>query len=139
MKSTFSKVCDLSEIPVGKMKHFEINGKEIMIANVDGKFYAISDRCGHMSARLSMGTIDKNIVTCPQHFSRFDVTTGKVISGPVEMAMGGNLFEKCPEDVQKTVLQMVQQGAEIQKVIKTYDQSTYPVEVEEGNSIFVNV
>lgn len=138
MKSTFSKVCDLSEIPVGKMKHFEVNGKEIMIANVDGKFYAISDRCGHMNARLSMGTLDKNVVTCPLHLSRFDITTGKVISGPTERTGGGNLFEKCPEEVQKTVLQMVQHTAEIQKFIKTQDQPTYPIEIEDNN-IFVNV
>ena len=97
MKSGLVKVCDLSEIPIGKMKHFEVDGKEILIANVDGKFYAIGDRCGHMSARLSMGTLDKNIVICPQHFSRFDVITGKVVSGPVEMAGAGNMFEKCPK------------------------------------------
>jgi nitrite reductase/ring-hydroxylating ferredoxin subunit len=120
------------------MKHFEVNEKEIMIANVDGKFYAISDRCGHMSARLSMGTIDKNVVTCPLHFSRFDVTTGKVISGPAERTGGGNLFEKCPEEVQKTVLQMVQHTAEIQRFIKTHDQPNYPIEIE-GNNLFVNV
>jgi nitrite reductase/ring-hydroxylating ferredoxin subunit len=138
LESKFVKVADLSEIPIGKMKHAEVKGKEIMIANVDGRFYAISDRCGHASARLSMGTLDDNIVTCPQHFSRFDVITGKMISGPVSMEGRGNIFEKCPEEVQRTILQMVQRQREIQNVIKTYDLPTYSVRVK-GNDILANV
>jgi nitrite reductase/ring-hydroxylating ferredoxin subunit len=39
------------------MKHLDLNGKEIVIANVDGKFYAFDERCGHMNARLSNGNI----------------------------------------------------------------------------------
>lgn len=120
------------------MKHVEVNGKEIMLVNVDGKIYAISDRCGHMNARLSMGTLDKNIVTCPQHFSRFDVITGKMVSGPVEMTGGANIFEKCPEEVQKTISQLIKSQREMQKVIKTYDQLTYTVRVE-GNSVLAKV
>ena len=27
------------------------------IANIDGKVYALNDRCGHMNALLSMGTL----------------------------------------------------------------------------------
>jgi nitrite reductase/ring-hydroxylating ferredoxin subunit len=42
----------------------EIDGKEILIANIDGKFYAINDRCGHMNALLSMGNLAENVVTC---------------------------------------------------------------------------
>ena len=79
---TFVEVAKVDEIATGKMKHIEVSGKEIMVANVDGKYYAVSDRCGHMNARLSMGTLAKNAVTCPLHFSRFDVTNGKVIAGP---------------------------------------------------------
>ncbi|MGB8780706.1 MAG: Rieske 2Fe-2S domain-containing protein [Candidatus Bathyarchaeia archaeon] len=135
---SFVKVAETSEIPLGKMKHVEVNGKEMMLANVDGKIYATSDRCSHMNARLSMGTLDKNIVTCPQHFSRFDVITGKMVSGPVEMTGRANIFEKCPEEVQKTISQLVQRQREIQKFIKTYDQPTYEVKAE-GNDILVRV
>jgi nitrite reductase/ring-hydroxylating ferredoxin subunit len=71
------EVAKTDEIPVGKTKHVEVNGKEIMIANVDGKYFALSDRCGHSSALLSMGSIDENLVTCPLHGAQFDLTTGK--------------------------------------------------------------
>ena len=66
-----------------QMKHVEIDGKEILIANIDGKFYAINDRCGHMNALLSMGNLAENVVTCAFHGARFDITTGKKMKDPV--------------------------------------------------------
>ena len=62
-KDQFADIAKVDEIPSGKIKHVEINGKEIMLANVNGKFYALDDRCGHMNALLSMGNITGNIVT----------------------------------------------------------------------------
>ncbi|MGD0451568.1 MAG: Rieske (2Fe-2S) protein [Candidatus Bathyarchaeia archaeon] len=52
-----------------------------MIANVDGKFYDVGDKCPHLSAMLGKDTLNNTIVTCPSHFSSFDVITGKAISG----------------------------------------------------------
>jgi nitrite reductase/ring-hydroxylating ferredoxin subunit len=49
-QSEFVEVAKVNEIPPGKMKHVELNPKEIMIANLDGKFYALNDRCTHMNA-----------------------------------------------------------------------------------------
>lgn len=78
------EVGKVDEIPIGKMKHVEARGKEIVISNVGGKFYAIDDRCGHMNARLSMGNVSNDgIVTCPFHGARFDVTTGKKVKEPL--------------------------------------------------------
>jgi len=134
----FVKAIKVGDVQVGKMMHLELGGKEIMIANVEGKFYALSDRCGHMSARLSMGVLNDNIVTCPLHYSKFDVTTGKLLSGPVMMESSVNILEKCPEEVQKTIFQMAQRMGEIQKEIKTQDIPMYETKIE-GNSIFVNI
>jgi nitrite reductase/ring-hydroxylating ferredoxin subunit len=78
---TFVKVAKTFDVPVGKMKHVEVEGIEIMIANVEGKFYAVGDRCPHLNAKVSEGTLNKTIVTCPRHLSTFDVSTGRVISG----------------------------------------------------------
>jgi nitrite reductase/ring-hydroxylating ferredoxin subunit len=49
----FVEIGKASKISDGKMKHVEVDGKEVLIANVGGKFYAISDRCGHMNVLLS--------------------------------------------------------------------------------------
>jgi 3-phenylpropionate/trans-cinnamate dioxygenase ferredoxin subunit len=79
---SFVKLSELSEVPVGKMKMFRVGEKEYLVANVNGNYYAIGNRCTHASADLSRGSLEGNVVTCPKHKSKFDVTTGKVISRP---------------------------------------------------------
>ena len=78
---TLVKVADTSEIPVGKMKMVQVQGKEVLLANVGGAYYAIGNKCTHLGISLSGGTLSGNTVTCPKHHSVFDVTTGKAISG----------------------------------------------------------
>jgi nitrite reductase/ring-hydroxylating ferredoxin subunit len=78
---TYVKVAKTFDVPLGKMKHVEIEGLEILIANIEGKYYAVGDRCPHLHGKLSEGTLNKTIVTCPRHLSSFDVTSGRVISG----------------------------------------------------------
>src|ERR1039457_75682 len=75
-------VAKVDEIPPGRMKLIEASGKGIMIANLDGKYYVVGDSCENMKARLSMGTLEKNILTCPIPYSRFDITTGKMVPDP---------------------------------------------------------
>ncbi len=79
---TFVKVAETLEIPFGQMKTVKLAEKEVLIANINGVFYAIGNRCTHRGGELAKGTLEGNIVTCPKHKSKFDVTTGKVISGP---------------------------------------------------------
>jgi nitrite reductase/ring-hydroxylating ferredoxin subunit len=117
----------VSEITEGHMKHVEINGKEIAIANLDGKFYAFADRCGHMNARLSRGNINQNIVTCPFHAAKFDITSGKKIGEPVlELPPG---MEPLPPNWQKYMGVVAQEMS----FIKTFDQEIYNVKVEGDN------
>jgi len=82
MTSDYVKVAETSEIPVSTMKKVEVDGTEILIANVNGNFYAISNKCTHMGKALSQGVLDGNIVTCAVHKAQFDVTTGKVVARP---------------------------------------------------------
>ena len=79
---SFTKVAETTDVPPGSMMMVKINEKELLIANVDGKFYAIDNRCTHMKGDLSKGTLKGKIVTCPVHGSQFNVTTGKNIQGP---------------------------------------------------------
>ena len=124
----YVEVCKVSEISNRQMKHVEINGKEIAIANLNGKFYAFAERCGHMNARLSRGNINQNVVTCPFHAAKFDVTSGKKIGEPVLEIPPG--MEPLPPKWQKYMETVGQEMS----YIKTYDQETYEIKVE-GNSI----
>ena len=82
MESGYVKAALKSEIPVGKMKMVKLGDKEVLIANVNGNFYAINNSCTHAGTALSQGTLDGNVVECPKHHSKFDVITGKVVSSP---------------------------------------------------------
>jgi nitrite reductase/ring-hydroxylating ferredoxin subunit len=128
----FVEVAKVNEIPDGKMKHFEVDGKEVLIANIAGKFYAISDRCGHMNALLSMGNLTGTTVTCPFHGSKFDVVTGKKLTEPVLTPPQG--MEPLPQSWQKVFENIGQLMAHI----KTYDQTTYETRVD-GNSIRIKL
>ena len=82
MESEFVKVADKSEIASGKTKAVKLNNNDVLLVNVNGSFYAISGKCTHMGGDLSKGTLEDNIVTCPRHHAKFDVTNGKVVSHP---------------------------------------------------------
>ena len=69
-----------SEIPPGKMIKVESDGKGILVANVDGNYFAMDDICTHQGASLSEGTIEGLTVTCPWHGSTWDCKTGKLIA-----------------------------------------------------------
>jgi nitrite reductase/ring-hydroxylating ferredoxin subunit len=129
-ESDFVEVAKTSEIELGKMKSVEVKGVAVLIANVDGKFYAINDRCGHMNAMLSMGTLTGKTVVCPFHFAEFDVTTGQNTKGPREESFGN--LDKLPEDMQKFLIY----AKKLVDPVKTYDMQTYEVKVE-GDKIFI--
>ncbi len=69
-----------SEIPPGKMLKVSSDGKDILVANVDGNYFAMDDTCTHQGAGLSEGTLDNSTVTCPWHGSTWDCKTGKLIA-----------------------------------------------------------
>ena len=61
-KDQFFDVGKVDEVPVGKMKHVEVQGKEIVISNIGGKFYAMDDRCGHMNATTAFSHEGMHVV-----------------------------------------------------------------------------
>jgi nitrite reductase/ring-hydroxylating ferredoxin subunit len=71
-----------SELAPGVMTWAVVDRHRILIANVDGAFYALQDACGHRHAPLSKGTLKGYVIECPLHFATFDVRTGKLLSGP---------------------------------------------------------
>ena len=78
------KACSKSDVPPGRLKFTNAGGKDIVLANVGGNFYAMDNWCTHEQGNLSEGALRNNVVTCPEHGAQFDVTTGKPLMGPDE-------------------------------------------------------
>ena len=58
--------------------------KEILLAKVDGKIYAIDNACGHLAYPLNEGRLEGHVVTCMWHFAQFDVRTGEVVRAGID-------------------------------------------------------
>lgn len=77
-----------SEIERGQKKKFKFGLKEILVINLSGKYYAISNKCTHANASLMAGRICKDTqIECPWHGARFDIATGEVKSLPAPIAL----------------------------------------------------
>jgi nitrite reductase/ring-hydroxylating ferredoxin subunit len=74
------KICSVSDLPAGSMKGFTINGKQILIANAEGSFFAIDAVCSHMQGYLPAGRLSGKTVICPVHGAQYDLATGKVLT-----------------------------------------------------------
>lgn len=79
------KICEKDGIKPGEMKSYTAGEKHVLIANVDGEFYAMDNVCSHRGCPLAEGYLEDNIVTCPCHGAQFDVRTGEVKAPPATM------------------------------------------------------
>lgn len=77
--SNFIEAGQADEVKDGMMKKASIQNKEILIARVNGKYYAVDNRCPHFGGELSQGKLEGTIVTCPRHGSQFDLADGQVV------------------------------------------------------------
>jgi nitrite reductase/ring-hydroxylating ferredoxin subunit len=80
------RIGNSDEIKENTMKGIQINGKEILVANVGGTLFAIGNTCTHKGCMLTKGTLEGEIVHCSCHGSAFSVKTGDVVGGPAKMA-----------------------------------------------------
>jgi 3-phenylpropionate/trans-cinnamate dioxygenase ferredoxin component len=72
----------VSQVAVGQLLGIDVDGKPVLVANVDGRLYAIGNRCTHRGCSLSEGELSGATVICPCHGGQFDVTSGEVVGGP---------------------------------------------------------
>jgi toluene monooxygenase system ferredoxin subunit len=60
----------------GEKLGIEIDGRKILLVNVDGVVRAFEDRCAHRGWPLSHGKLVGRELTCALHQWRYDVCTG---------------------------------------------------------------
>ena len=77
----FIKLCEKSLLAVGELRSFKIRGHEILAVNFEGRIFCLDGRCTHAGAPLAEGTLDGDVLTCPWHYSQFNITSGMVLRG----------------------------------------------------------
>jgi 3-phenylpropionate/trans-cinnamate dioxygenase ferredoxin subunit len=73
----FVKVLTKAELSDNHMKVVSAGGKDILLVNLEGAYYAIENKCSHAGGSLGNGKLSDNVITCPRHGAEFDVKTGK--------------------------------------------------------------
>lgn len=80
----FAEVCSEDDLADGEKLAVEIDGQRVLIARVQGRFYAIGAVCTHERAFLDEGMLADCVVYCPLHYSAFDVRDGSVQGPPAD-------------------------------------------------------
>jgi nitrite reductase/ring-hydroxylating ferredoxin subunit len=75
--ANFVKLATLDELPPGKSKEVEHEGRIFALFNVDGEISAIDGLCPHQGGPLADGPMDGSWVSCPWHGWEFCVRDGK--------------------------------------------------------------
>jgi 3-phenylpropionate/trans-cinnamate dioxygenase ferredoxin subunit len=78
----FQTVAKVSETAPGTITVHEVDGVRIALCNVYGRFYANDDVCTHDGGPLDQGELEDNLVECPRHGAKFDVTNGRAVVLP---------------------------------------------------------
>jgi len=66
---------------------FTIENTDVLVAHVDGKFFAVNDVCTHAEVSLSEGTIEGCSVECWLHGATFDLASGEPVGPPATSAL----------------------------------------------------
>ncbi|MBX3734443.1 MAG: Rieske 2Fe-2S domain-containing protein [Verrucomicrobiae bacterium] len=81
MNSMFA-AADTESLPPGQVRTVEVRGHRVALANVDGEFFAVADRCPHRGGPLGAGFLQGRTLHCPLHGWGFDVATGACDTRP---------------------------------------------------------
>jgi nitrite reductase/ring-hydroxylating ferredoxin subunit len=124
--SGWYKATETKDLPQGSMKGVEVGGTKILLTHTHAGVRAFEDRCGHMSAPLSIGTFKSGVIKCALHSAVFDAETGAV-KGQPQMHMGGS--DKLPPEMVEAMMKMGQ----IMAQIRCEPLRPFPVAVESGS------
>ena len=125
-------VAPANEIAPGGRKLVEVRGRPVVIFNVKGEFFAMSDRCPHQGGPLSKGNLtglvsssapgeycysrQGEVIRCPWHSWEYDLRTGKSWCDPARLRL-------------RQFPVAVKPGAEL--VEGPYKAESFPVRVED--------
>ena len=80
--SDWIDVATAADFSSGTCRVVTIVETSILVFNLDGRYYAIENRCTHEDAELVDGALEGEEIICPLHGARFSIVTGAVLSPP---------------------------------------------------------
>lgn len=72
----YVKLLNNDELVAGEKTIVEVNGEKYVVANLDGEFFVLNNRCPHLGGSLGDGDLTDGKLVCPRHGAIFDVRSG---------------------------------------------------------------
>ena len=95
-EAPFEPLATLDELPMGTMLRVTRGDLDLLVMHTANGLCAIDDRCPHMSAPLSLGTLDECLVSCPLHRGQFDLATGAIVQFPTTGGLDADGIQHAP-------------------------------------------
>ena len=86
----FVPALGVGELHAGEMRRVTFGDLDVLLAFTSSGIVAIDDRCPHMAAPLSLGTLEGCLVDCPLHSGQFDLATGLATRMPTTGGLDPN-------------------------------------------------
>lgn len=80
--SDWIDVAPQGELPPDTWALVDVDGTEVAVFNIDGRYYAIENVCTHDGGELTGGEVEGSVIVCPRHGARFSIITGEVLAPP---------------------------------------------------------
>ncbi len=67
----------MEEVPPGRTRFVKVNGRPVILANREGKIYALGGICPHQGNPFEGACLWDYLLDCPWHHFQFDIRTGE--------------------------------------------------------------
>ena len=80
--SDWVTVARIDELAPGQWKSLDVDGAQVAVFNLNGRYFAIEDVCTHDGGQLGGGSVEGAEIVCPRHGARFCIRTGAALTAP---------------------------------------------------------
>ncbi len=78
----FIEIVPVADLAPGSTRRVTLASLDLLVAWTGDGIVVTDDRCPHMAAPLSLGTLDGCVADCPLHQGRFDLCSGETVQMP---------------------------------------------------------
>jgi nitrite reductase/ring-hydroxylating ferredoxin subunit/Fe-S cluster biogenesis protein NfuA len=72
----------LNEIPEGGIRAMSLDGEKLLLFRRGSLVSCFQDACAHLGFPIHDGEVEDDIIACPHHGFRYDLTTGECLTAP---------------------------------------------------------
>lgn len=76
-----TRICSIDDVPLGEGRAVTVGTRRIAVFRAEDGWFALDAACPHLGGPLADGIVARRTVICPLHERRFDLATGRELSG----------------------------------------------------------